>query len=184
MLRGRNMWFRPAISIWLVFTQSSFKFHKNGDIRKLKAWSFRLLKNDFCRLYNERTRVLQSSITIFLYTLYKRKWNFLAWFEIFLPVATRFTHRMSKVTFCSTWFPRSFYFFACISLILYTIINGLVKCVPQIIRFGWQPSARCDDRGFPCFFVSCKLSTRIVKAYILYILGKPVSNASYIQSRS
>ena len=43
-----------------------FKFHKNGDIQKLKAWSFRLLKNDFCRLYNERARALQSSITILL----------------------------------------------------------------------------------------------------------------------
>ena len=66
MLRGGNMWFRPAISIWFVFAQSFFKFHKNGDIRKLKAWSFLLLKNDFCRLYNERARALQSSITIFL----------------------------------------------------------------------------------------------------------------------
>ena len=70
MLRGGNMWFRPAIFIWLVFAQSFFKFHKNGDIRKLKAWSFRLWKNDFCRLYNERARALQNSITIFLYTLY------------------------------------------------------------------------------------------------------------------
>ena len=51
MIRGGNMWFRPAFSIWFVFAQSFFKFHKNGDIRKLKAWSFRLLKNDFCRLY-------------------------------------------------------------------------------------------------------------------------------------
>ena len=66
MLRGGNMWFRPAIFIWFVFAQSFFKFHKNGDIRKLKAWSFRLLKNDFCRLYNERARALQSSIAIFL----------------------------------------------------------------------------------------------------------------------
>ena len=66
MLRGGNMWFRPAIFIWLVFAQSFFKFHKNGDIRKLKAWSFRLWKNDFCRLYHERARSLQSSITIFL----------------------------------------------------------------------------------------------------------------------
>ena len=66
MLRGGNMWFRPAIFIWLVFAQSFFKFHKNGDIQKLKAWSFRLWKNDFCRLYNERARALQSSITIFL----------------------------------------------------------------------------------------------------------------------
>ena len=66
MLRGGNMWFRPAILIWLVFAQSFFKFHKNGDIRKLKAWSFWLWKNDFCTLYNERARPLQSSITIFL----------------------------------------------------------------------------------------------------------------------
>ena len=42
-----------------------FKFHKNDDNRKLKAWSFRLRKNDFCRLYNERARALQSSITFF-----------------------------------------------------------------------------------------------------------------------
>ena len=66
MLRGGNMWFRPAIFIWLVFAQSFFKFHKNGDIRKLKAWSFQLWKNDFCALYNKRARPLQSSITIFL----------------------------------------------------------------------------------------------------------------------
>ena len=66
MLRGGNMWFRPAIFIWLVFAQSFFKFHKNSDIRKLKPWSFRLWKNDFCRLYNERAIALQSSITIFL----------------------------------------------------------------------------------------------------------------------
>ena len=66
MLRGGNMWFRPAISIWFIFAQSFFKFHKNGDIWKLKAWSFQLLKNDFCRLYNERARALQSLITIFL----------------------------------------------------------------------------------------------------------------------
>ena len=65
MLRGGNMWFRPAIFIWLVFAQSFFKFHKHGDIRKLKAWSFRLWKNDFCRLYNELARALQCSITIF-----------------------------------------------------------------------------------------------------------------------
>ena len=50
--------------------QSFFKFHKNDDNRKLKAWSFRLRKNDFCRLYNERARALQSSTTFFLYTLY------------------------------------------------------------------------------------------------------------------
>ena len=49
-----------------VFAQSFFKFHKNGNIRKLKAWSFRLWKNDFRRLYNERARALQSSITFFL----------------------------------------------------------------------------------------------------------------------
>ena len=66
MLRGGNMWFRPAIFIWLVFAQSFFKFLRNGDIRKLKAWSFRLRKKDFCRLYNERARALQSSITFFL----------------------------------------------------------------------------------------------------------------------
>ena len=66
MLRGGNMWFQPAILIWLVFAQSFFKFHKNGDIRKLKARSFRPWKNDFRRLYNELARALQSSITIFL----------------------------------------------------------------------------------------------------------------------
>ena len=66
MLRGGNMWFQPAIFIWLVFAQSFFKFHKNGDIRKLKAWSFRLWKNNFCRLYNKCARALQISITIFL----------------------------------------------------------------------------------------------------------------------
>ena len=59
------MRFRPAIFIRFVFAQSFFKFHKNDDNRKLKAWSFRLQKNDFCRLYNERTRALQSLITFF-----------------------------------------------------------------------------------------------------------------------
>ena len=66
MLRGENMRFRPAIFISFVFAQSFFKFHKNDDNRKLKAWSFRLRKNDFCRLYNERARALQSVITFFL----------------------------------------------------------------------------------------------------------------------
>ena len=69
MLRGGNTGFRPAIFIWFLFAQSFFKFHKNGDIRKLQAWSFRLWKNDFCRLYNERAKALQSSIT-FSYTLH------------------------------------------------------------------------------------------------------------------
>ena len=65
MLRGGNMRFRPAIFIWFVFAQFFFKFHKNGDIRKLKAWSFWLWKNYFGRLYNEHVRVLQSSSTFF-----------------------------------------------------------------------------------------------------------------------
>ena len=88
MLRDGNMWFWPAIFIWLVFAQSFFKFHKNGDIRKLKAWSFRLWKNDFCRLYNEHARALQSSITIFWDTLYsyyvtrKRKQNIMRLLDV------------------------------------------------------------------------------------------------------
>ena len=52
------MRFRPAIFIWFVFAQSFFKCHKNGNTRKLKAWSFRLWKSDSCRLYNERARAL------------------------------------------------------------------------------------------------------------------------------
>ena len=60
------MRFRPAIFIFFAFAQSFFKFHKNDDNRKLKAWSFRLRKNDFCKLYNERAKALQSSITFFL----------------------------------------------------------------------------------------------------------------------
>ena len=64
------MRFRPAIFFRFVFAQSFLKFYKNGDIRKLKACSFRLCKNDFCRLYNKRARALQSWITFFLYTLY------------------------------------------------------------------------------------------------------------------
>ena len=64
MLRW-NMRFRPAIFISFVFAQSFFKFHKNGDIRKLQAYSFRLWKIDFSRLYNERAKALQSSITFF-----------------------------------------------------------------------------------------------------------------------
>ena len=59
------MRFRSAIFFLFVFAQSFFKFHKNGNIRKLKAWSFRLWKNDFRRLYNERDRALQNSITFF-----------------------------------------------------------------------------------------------------------------------
>ena len=42
------MRFRPAIFILFVFAQSFFKFHKKDDNRKLKAWSIRLRKNDFC----------------------------------------------------------------------------------------------------------------------------------------
>ena len=60
------MRFRPAIFVCFVFAQSFFKFHKNDDNRKLKDWSFRLRKNDFCRSYNERARALQSTITLFL----------------------------------------------------------------------------------------------------------------------
>ena len=73
MLRGGNMRFRPAIFFSFVFTQSFFKFHKNGDIRKLKVCSFRLWKNYFCRLYNKRARALQSWITFFWYTLYSER---------------------------------------------------------------------------------------------------------------
>ena len=54
MLIGENMRFRPAIFIWFVFAQSFFKFHKS--------------RNDFCTLYNERAKALQSSIA-FSYTL-------------------------------------------------------------------------------------------------------------------
>ena len=68
MLRAENMRFRPAIFIWFVFAQSFFKFHKNDDNQKLKAWSIHLRKNDFCRLYNKRARALQSSITFFFDT--------------------------------------------------------------------------------------------------------------------
>ena len=71
-LRGENMQFRPVILIWFVFAQSFFKFHKNGDIQKLKAWSFGLWKNDFCRLYNEHARALQIWINFFLYTMYNK----------------------------------------------------------------------------------------------------------------
>ena len=70
MLRGGNMRFRTAIFFWFVFTQSFFKFHKNGDIRRLKACSFRLWKNDFCRLYNKRAKALQIWITFFLIRSY------------------------------------------------------------------------------------------------------------------
>ena len=67
MLRGGNMRFRPAIFISFVFGQSFFKFHQSTDIRKLQAWSFQRWENDFCTLYNERAKALQSSIT-FSYT--------------------------------------------------------------------------------------------------------------------
>ena len=66
MLRSENIRFRPEFSIWFVFAQFFFKCHKNSNIRKLKAWSFRLWKNDFCRLYNKRAGAVQSSITFFL----------------------------------------------------------------------------------------------------------------------
>ena len=51
-----------------------FKFHKNSDIRKLKAWSFRLLKNDFCRLYRvykKKVIELWSTLACSLYNLPK-----------------------------------------------------------------------------------------------------------------
>ena len=65
-----NMQFRPAIFIWFVFAQF-FKVNKNGDKSKAKSLVFptRWKNYDFCRLYNERARALQSSITLFLYTL-------------------------------------------------------------------------------------------------------------------
>ena len=66
MLRGENMRFWPAIFIWFVFAQSFFKCHKNGNIRKLKPGLSDWKKNDFCRLYDERVRAFQSSITFFL----------------------------------------------------------------------------------------------------------------------
>ena len=69
------MQFRPAIFIWFVFAQSFFKFHKNGDIQKLKAWSFWLWRNDLGRLYNEHAGALQSWITFFWYTLYNESEN-------------------------------------------------------------------------------------------------------------
>ena len=46
-------------------------FHTNSVNGKLKAWSLRLRKNHFCILNNGRGRALQSSITFFLYTLYR-----------------------------------------------------------------------------------------------------------------
>ena len=70
MPRGGNVRLRPGIFICFVFAQSFFKFYKNDDNRKLNAWSFRLRKNDFCRLYNERARARQISTTFFLYILY------------------------------------------------------------------------------------------------------------------
>ena len=49
-----------------------FKFHKNEDNPKLKSWSFRLGKNDYCRIYNERARALQNSIPLpfFIHPVY------------------------------------------------------------------------------------------------------------------
>ena len=49
MLRCGNIRFRPAIFILFVFAQFFFKFHKNGDIRKLKDWSFceRMISVDY-----------------------------------------------------------------------------------------------------------------------------------------
>ena len=64
------MRFRQAIFIWFVFAQFVFRSHKNVDNRKLKAWFFRLWKNDFCRLYKERARALQSWITFFVHPVY------------------------------------------------------------------------------------------------------------------
>ena len=77
MLRGENMRSQPAIFIWFVFAQSFFKFHKNGGIQKVKAWSFLLWKNDFCRLYNERARALQSLIyyLFFIHPVYQRTYS-------------------------------------------------------------------------------------------------------------
>ena len=95
MLRGENMRFRPAIFIWFVFAQSFFKFHKNDDNQKLKAWSIHLRKNisvDCIIIALEHCKV---RLPFFLYALYihiahknrtglissMEKLKYLAWFS-------------------------------------------------------------------------------------------------------
>ena len=72
MLRGENMRFQPAIFIWFVFTQSFFKFHKNGDNRKLIlkpgiSDCKRIISIDYTMNALEHTKV---RLPFFLYTLY------------------------------------------------------------------------------------------------------------------
>ena len=67
------MRFRPAIFIWFVFAQFLFKFHKNGDNRKLKAWSLDYERMISVDEYNERARALLSSITFFYTTCIKQR---------------------------------------------------------------------------------------------------------------
>ena len=55
------MRFRPAIVIY-------FKFYRNGDIEKLKAWSFQLRDNYLCTYTNIEAICLEQCI--FLYTPY------------------------------------------------------------------------------------------------------------------
>ena len=56
--------------IWFILPQSYFNLYKNGDIRKIIVWSFRLWNNYFFTLNIEGATTLQSSITFVLFTLY------------------------------------------------------------------------------------------------------------------
>lgn len=64
------------LEIWLIgiakfidfVTQVFIKFSKNANIQKLKAWFFKLSKNDLCTVNNNRVRSLQSSVLPVLYT--------------------------------------------------------------------------------------------------------------------
>ena len=56
-----------TIFVWLVFAQSFLKFHKSGDIRKLKACE-RMISVDYIMNALEHSKV---RLPFFLYTLYR-----------------------------------------------------------------------------------------------------------------
>ena len=64
--RGENMQLRTAILIWFVFAQSFTRFHKNGDIRKPKAWSSTMKELFVCIEYLKRLSTLK--FDYFFYT--------------------------------------------------------------------------------------------------------------------
>ena len=78
MRRGENMQLRTAILILFVFAQSFTKLHKNGDIRKPKAWSSIMKELFVCIEYLKRLSTLKfhyffytpcSALTLFAFEI-------------------------------------------------------------------------------------------------------------------